>query len=102
MRIGSPRHRRTRAGPRLSYQLGDLIQVFAGELDGAGVDPAVHLLRRTGADDGAADPGPRQGPGDGDARDRSPVPLGDRSQPVAEREIAAELRAEKVGRATPP
>src|SRR5258706_2400656 len=45
----------------------DLVEITTSEFDCRRSDPAVHLLRRAGADDGSAHAGPREGPGNGNA-----------------------------------
>src|SRR5258705_12099845 len=65
------------AGVAVQNRRRDLVEITASELDYRRPDPAVHLLRCAGADNGSAHPGPREGPSNGDARHRGFVPLRD-------------------------
>ena len=68
----------------------------------AAPQPAVDLLRRARADDGAAHARPGQRPGHRHRGDRGAVAQRDRPQRVAQREVALERGRAEVGRATAP
>src|SRR3984893_18264102 len=80
----------------------DLVEITTRELDCRGSDPAIHLLWCTRADNGSAHTGPREGPGNGNARHRGLVPVRDRLQRVPQREIPAEKRLLELRCASPP
>src|SRR3981081_1076013 len=90
------------AGLGLLQGGSELIEVYGLERQLAGLDPAVHLLRRASPNDRTAQAGPAQCPGDRDRRDRNPMSCGDRPKGFAKRQVATEQGLIEFGVATTP
>ena len=67
-------------------------QLALSELEVRAGQPAVDVARQAGADDRSGDARLGQRPGDRESRQRRPQPLGQRTEALDEREIAAEQR----------